>query len=46
VCSSDLNIGHTIVARALAVGLQAAVREMRALIQNPRRDPLFGSRVP
>jgi pyridoxine 5-phosphate synthase len=42
----ELNIGHTIVARALAVGLQAAVREMRALIQNPRRDPLFGSRVP
>jgi pyridoxine 5-phosphate synthase len=42
----ELNIGHTIVARALAVGLQAAVREMRALIQNPRRDPLFGSRFP
>ena len=41
----ELNIGHTIVARALAVGLQAAVREMGALIQNPRRDPLFGSRV-
>jgi pyridoxine 5-phosphate synthase len=38
----ELNIGHTIVARALAVGLQNAVREMRALIQNPRRDPLFG----
>jgi len=42
----ELNIGHTIVARALAVGLQAAVREMKALIQNPRRDPLFGSRLP
>jgi pyridoxine 5-phosphate synthase len=40
----ELNIGHTIVARALAVGLEAAVREMRALVQNPRRDPLFGSR--
>jgi pyridoxine 5-phosphate synthase len=39
----ELNIGHTIVARALAVGLQAAVREMRVLVQNPRRDPLFGS---
>lgn len=38
----ELNIGHTIVARALAVGLQQAVREMKALIQNPRRDPLFG----
>ena len=39
----ELNIGHTIIARALAVGLKAAVNEMRALIQNPRRDPLFGS---
>ena len=38
----ELNIGHTIVARALAVGLQQAVREMKALIQNPRHDPLFG----
>jgi pyridoxine 5-phosphate synthase len=38
----ELNIGHTIVARALAVGLKEAVREMRALVQNPRRDPLFG----
>jgi pyridoxine 5-phosphate synthase len=38
----ELNIGHTIVARAVAVGLQQAVREMKALIQNPRRDPLFG----
>jgi pyridoxine 5-phosphate synthase len=42
----ELNIGHTIVARALAVGLQEAVREMRALVQNPRRDPLFGSHQP
>ena len=41
----ELNIGHTIVARALAVGLQAAVREMKTLVQNPRRDPLFGSRL-
>ena len=40
----ELNIGHTIVARALAVGLEEAVRQMKALIQNPRRDPLFGSR--
>ena len=38
----ELNIGHTIVVRALAVGLQAAVSEMRSLVQNPRRDPLFG----
>jgi pyridoxine 5''-phosphate synthase len=42
----ELNIGHTIVARALAVGLEQAVREMRALVQNPRRDPLFGSPRP
>jgi pyridoxine 5-phosphate synthase len=42
----ELNIGHSIVARALAVGLQAAVREMKLLVQNPRRDPLFGSRLP
>jgi pyridoxine 5-phosphate synthase len=42
----ELNIGHSIVARALAVGLTAAVREMGALVQNPRRDPLFGSRQP
>ncbi|MFO7628176.1 MAG: pyridoxine 5'-phosphate synthase [Prochlorococcaceae cyanobacterium] len=42
----ELNIGHTIVARALAVGLQKAVSEMKALVQNPRRDPLFGSSQP
>ena len=42
----ELNIGHTIVARALAVGLQQAVCEMKALVQNPRRDPLFGSSQP
>lgn len=42
----ELNIGHTIVARALAVGLEQAVREMKALVQNPRRDPLFGSTRP
>ena len=39
----ELNIGHTIVARAVAVGLQQAVREMKALVQNPRQEPLFGS---
>jgi pyridoxine 5-phosphate synthase len=37
----ELNIGHTIVARALAVGLERAVQQMKALIQNPRREPLF-----
>ena len=39
----ELNIGHTIVARALAVGLQEAVREMKRLIRNPRSERLFGS---
>ncbi|MCP9917706.1 pyridoxine 5'-phosphate synthase [Cyanobium sp. ATX 6F1] len=42
----ELNIGHTIVARALAVGLEAAVRQMRALVQNPRREPLFNAPFP
>lgn len=42
----ELNIGHTIVARALAVGLEQAVRQMKALVQNPRHDPLFGSPRP
>jgi len=42
----ELNIGHTIVARALAVGLQEAVRQMKALVQNPRHDPLFGGISP
>lgn len=30
----ELNIGHTIVARAVAVGLQQAVQDMKALIRN------------
>jgi pyridoxine 5-phosphate synthase len=46
VAAIELNIGHTIVARALAVGLETAVRQMKALVQNPRRDPLFGSTTP
>ena len=33
----ELNIGHTIVTRSIAVGLQQAVREMRELVQYPRR---------
>lgn len=33
----ELNIGHAIVARALFVGLEAAVREMKALMQAARR---------
>jgi pyridoxine 5-phosphate synthase len=33
----ELNIGHSIVARAALVGLDSAVREMVALIRNPRK---------
>jgi len=33
----ELNIGHSIVARASLVGLDAAVREMIALMRNPRK---------
>ncbi len=33
----ELNIGHSIISRAALVGLDAAVREMIALIRNPRR---------
>ena len=29
---NELNIGHSIVSRALAVGLERAVREMKTLI--------------
>ena len=32
----ELNIGHTIVSRSLAVGLRQAVKEMKELILNPR----------
>ncbi|HYC92811.1 MAG TPA: pyridoxine 5'-phosphate synthase [Thermoanaerobaculia bacterium] len=32
----ELNIGHSIVSRAALVGLEAAVREMIALMRNPR----------
>ncbi len=35
----ELNIGHSIVARAALVGLEAAVREMIHLMRNPRRLP-------
>ncbi len=35
----ELNIGHSIVARAALVGLQNAVREMIDLMQHPRRLP-------
>lgn len=35
----ELNIGHSIIARASLVGLDAAVREMAALVRAPRRLP-------
>jgi pyridoxine 5-phosphate synthase len=33
----ELNIGHSIVSRALMVGMERAVREMSDLIRNPRK---------
>ena len=35
----ELNIGHSIIARAALVGLERAVREMAELMGNPRRLP-------
>jgi pyridoxine 5-phosphate synthase len=35
----ELNIGHSIIARAALVGLESAVKEMVALMRNPRRLP-------
>lgn len=35
----ELNIGHALIARAVFVGLPAAVQEMRALMQAARRGP-------
>ena len=35
----ELNIGHSIIARAALVGLDAAVRELAALMRSPRRLP-------
>ncbi len=34
----ELNIGHSIISRAALVGLDSAVREMIALMRNPRRN--------
>ena len=39
----ELNIGHTIISRSIAIGLKEAVKEMKDLVQNPRQEPLFGS---
>ena len=33
----ELNIGHSIVARSVFVGLEQAVREMKALIDNANK---------
>ncbi len=41
----ELNIGHTIIARSIAVGLKEAVREMRHLIQFPRQSHPLNSRI-
>jgi len=41
----ELNIGHTIISRALAIGLKDAVKEMKLLIQDPRKDPLFAHQI-
>ena len=35
---SELNIGHSIISRSLSVGLKEAVKEMKYLILNPRKD--------
>jgi pyridoxine 5-phosphate synthase len=35
----ELNIGHSIVARAVLVGMESAVREMRAALDQARRAP-------
>jgi pyridoxine 5-phosphate synthase len=35
----ELNIGHSIISRAALVGVESAVREMAALMRNPRRLP-------
>ena len=37
----ELNIGHTIISRALSVGLTQAVKEMKSLIINPRKDNIL-----
>ncbi len=37
----ELNIGHTIISRAISVGLKEAVAEMKKLIVSPRKDFIF-----
>lgn len=38
----ELNIGHSIVSRALMVGMERAVREMKDIIRDARRAALHG----
>ena len=38
----ELNIGHTIISRSIAIGLKDAVKEMKELIGNPRSETIFG----
>lgn len=40
--AEEANIGHAIVARALFVGLPAAVAEMKALLNDPAKKPFVG----
>lgn len=40
----ELNIGHSIVARAVLVGMKEAVREMLDLMRQARRDAILSSR--
>ena len=39
----ELNIGHSIVSRAVLVGMERAVREMRALIREARSGVVAGA---
>lgn len=36
----EANIGHAIIGRAIFVGLEKAVREMKELINNPKNNPI------
>jgi pyridoxine 5-phosphate synthase len=38
----ELNIGHSIVCRAVMVGMERAVREMKDIIRDARRAALHG----
>ncbi len=42
----ELNIGHSIISRAVLVGIESAVREMRTLIRGAVRDVALAERRP